>query len=226
MKIIGVLLFLAPALVAQGQNGNYYQDRFQTMEACKTAVEAGQFKYYQPSFFSGHRALRDGEKLIALEERACVKMLIVGGLSFVPQAKGTNFIFRNGRAIVREDCGNRVEEVEYVPPPSPPPAPAPPPAPPEEIHLPPPPEFPELGEIEPVLPLPDENFVMELIWEKKGKSWIWKYTPLWCVDVRRPRDLWHPALCAALGLGGYALAGGFANGALVKTPVLISSPLP
>lgn len=84
-----------------------------------------------------------------------------------------------------------------------------------------PPELPPivLKDLPPLPPPPPEGQVIVLVYDPPSKSWIWKYTPLWCVDIHRPRDLWHPAACAALALGGYALAGGF-SGALELKPAI------
>jgi len=95
---------------------------FSTKEACLNAMRSGDFTFYEPKFF-GLRGKNpvDGKtkKTAQLEEDACVNMLTVGGVKWVPQQKGTTFRFwvnndeSLGYAYARDDCGNPVYEVAY-----------------------------------------------------------------------------------------------------------------
>lgn len=229
------VLFVSGVLIAFGQESAKL-DRFTSMEACKAAVLSGDFQYYKPSFLNNHREVRGDEEVRGLEEKACVEMKIVGGRGYVPQAKGEKFIFKATQPVVRFDCGNDVRELEYVPepvaevtpPPQPEPCNCPPPAVVVEVVLPPwePTELVAMPP-EPQDP-PSYEFQAELVWDKEGKRWWWRYTPLFCVDVRSPKDLWRPALCAAVAAGGFALAGGFSGGGtpLVKIPFRVPTIVP
>ena len=90
-------------------------DRFKTMRECADAVESGNFTYYVPSFLTGHKALATGEELVPLEEKACVNLHIVGGNSFVPQPRGTQYVRKDGKITRRWDCGNDADQIFYVP---------------------------------------------------------------------------------------------------------------
>ncbi len=109
-----LLLLFSVTMSAFGQTAGAL-DRFSTMEACVAAVNSGNFQYYQPSYLSAHREPVAGEEIRGLEERACVDLHIVGGRGFVPQAKGTQYIFRGGQIVARYDCGNDAREIQYVP---------------------------------------------------------------------------------------------------------------
>lgn len=114
--IVGLLIlaFCASASRALGQvKGSLWPDRFDTQDECMAALSAGHVRYYQPSFFKPKR-LADGERAVPLEAPACVRMQIVGRIAWVPQAVGTEFIFRGSTANRRKDCGNRVYAVEYL----------------------------------------------------------------------------------------------------------------
>src|SRR3989344_8712947 len=92
-------------------------DRFKMMQECVDALTSGNFTYYVPSFLTGHKALATGEELVPLEERACVNLHIVGGNSFVPQSRGTQFVRKDGKITHRWDCGNDADQIFYIPAP-------------------------------------------------------------------------------------------------------------
>ena len=115
-----------------------------------------------------------------------------------------------------------IKEAVNPPPPVETPAPPPPPPAPPEVVMPPEPSPLELITLAP-LPTPPqaEKLVVTLVWDD-NKSWIWKYTPLWCIDVRSWKDVYKPTVCAAIALGGFWAAGGFKAAALYK---LAPSPM-
>jgi hypothetical protein len=204
-------LILSAGSIAFGQETG--KDRFATKDACKAAIKARSFSNYNPSFLNNHREPRDGEEIRPLEERACINLHIVGGRGFVPQAKGTLYIFRGTQIVARYDCGNDATEIEYVPVEV------------VEINLPVYLDFTLLELVEfslttiPPLPaLPPEGEAAILVYDEHGKCWVWKYTPLWCVDVRRPRDLYKPLVCAAAAAAIYYV---LPSGAVVKMAVAL-----
>lgn len=91
-------------------------DRFLTSQACLTALASGSARYYQPTFFKP-KSLARGERVLPLEHDACVRMQIVGSIAWVPQARGTEFVFRGTTPIRRRDCGNAVYGIVYPPTP-------------------------------------------------------------------------------------------------------------
>lgn len=237
------LLIMALALgalniYAQGTTAVGGPDYFVSMEACKDALITGKFSFYEPVYFSNHKPIGPGESVFPLPERGCVEMDIEksrnGGRGFVPQEKGTKLVRLDKQDkpdqidfLRRFDCGNRIYDVDFsvvlkseveVPKAAPVQV-----APYTGINL------ANLEDWSPMVipPLPHppaEGEAAVLVYEedkvKGGKRWWWKYTPLWCVDIHRKRDLYRPAVCAAIALGGYWLAGGFSGGSasLIKIP--------
>lgn len=112
MFLAVVLLTMVAGTVASAQQVN---DRFQSEQACIVAMQTGEYNNYNPSYFETHRALRAGERIVSLEERACVNLHIVGKDAWVPQAKGTRYIFAGDKVVAREDCGNSASGIVYVP---------------------------------------------------------------------------------------------------------------
>ncbi len=201
-----------------------------------TTCKAGE--YYEPQATNLARFATPEDRVRLQEHDECTWMITTSGWRWVLRRAGTKVaVDKEGRDLYdfgREDgkvCKNpRPFSVPYLPPIAEAPAP---PSPPEPCNCPPPVvvvqvELPpwepaELVAMPPAPPPPPSfDFQAELVWDKEGKRWWWKYTPLFCVDVRAPRDLWRPALCAAVAAGGYALAGGFSGGAtpLYKLPAL------
>lgn len=206
-----------------------------------TACKAGE--YYEPSATNLARFATPEDAVRLQEHDECTWMITTTGWRWVLRRAGTKVaVDKEGRDLYdlgRNDgkvCKNpRPFSVPYlppvaevVPPPAPEPCNCPPPAVVVEVVLP-PWEPTELVAMPPTPPAPPTyDFQTALVWEE-GKGWWWRYTPLFCVDVRSPKDLWRPALCAAVAAGGYALAGGFSGGAaapLVKTPYLVPTIVP
>jgi hypothetical protein len=150
-------------------------------------------------------------------------MLVVGGVKWVLQPKGSEFISKNSTIVRRYDCGNPVWDVIYVPEQETPPLPTPTPVTPHQRL-----ELVVLVEwtgvvIPPLPPAPPPGQVITLVWE--GKAWYWRYTPLWCIDVHQWKEVYRPAACAAAAVAGYWLAGGF-SAELFKLPVRRVMPPP
>ncbi len=114
IKFVFLSVVLA-AVFSTAALGQQVADRFSSKDECVSAVSSGSFNYYNPSFTDGHRAVNTGEIIIPLEERACVHLKIVGRQAWVPQAKGTRYIFKGDHVVAREDCGNTADDLEYIP---------------------------------------------------------------------------------------------------------------
>lgn len=109
-----ILAFCASVSRSSAQvKGSLWPDRFNTADECMSALATGHVRYYQPSFFKPKK-LVDGEKVIPLEAPACVHMRIVGRTAWVPQAAGSEFVFRGPTINRRKDCGNRADQIAYL----------------------------------------------------------------------------------------------------------------
>ena len=241
---IMLVLFVSVMSIAFGQETGKPK-KFIDQKACVEALKTGDYEVYKASDLSkGNLPLDDGEETFRPEAPTCYKMQVVrdrlvavNGVAWVVQDDTIELLRKNGKTTRRKDCRNPIYDEVGLPPPvaevPAPPAPKPcnctPPVTVVEVVLP-PWEPTELVAMPPDLPDPPTyNFQTALVWDKERKRWYWKYTPLFCVDVRSPKDLWRPALCAAVAVGGYALAGGFSGGAavpLVKVPYLVPTVVP
>lgn len=196
-------------------------------------------EYYEPSATNLEQFALQHETVRVQEHDECTWMITTSGWRWVLRRAGTKVaVDKEGRDLYdfgREDgkvCKNPrpFSIVVYIPPFTPARVVTPVPPPKEEVVI----ELPPYNPVRlvdmppPPPPPPSFDYQVELVWDEHGKRWWWKYTPLFCVDVRRPKDLWRPALCAGVAVGGYALAGGFSGGApLVKIPVRVPSiPVP
>ena len=117
---------LAFSAVAQAQTTvSAMPNMFPTLSACQEAVRAGRFRFYEPRYFGlkTRNPVNDQDRIVVpLESDTCLEMLVVGGRQFVAQREGTAFRARklaDGSLALyaRNDCGNPVYGVVYLPPP-------------------------------------------------------------------------------------------------------------
>ncbi|MEK7569461.1 MAG: hypothetical protein AAB500_01025 [Patescibacteria group bacterium] len=96
------LALVALALVSIRAEAQQIPGVFTSMEACEASAEV-----YTPSFLSGHKPLKEGERIVTLEQRQCGEMEIAGGRwAIVAQATGTKMVARGSTITRRWDCGN------------------------------------------------------------------------------------------------------------------------
>ncbi|MCX6751850.1 MAG: hypothetical protein NT161_03780 [Candidatus Nomurabacteria bacterium] len=111
-KLIFFAVFLLSTLITTAQEKKKI---FTSLGEVSEAQSIGTADFYEPMYFTGHKNLIAGEKVVSYPYAIFVQMDVVGGKFWVVQKSGTQFVIANGQLVRRWDCGNKIHDF-FTPP--------------------------------------------------------------------------------------------------------------
>ena len=112
LSFLFFFLFLFPVTMTAQEKEKIFASKEEAIEA----FDIGTLSFYEPTHFSGFIEISGEERLVNFSYPIFVKMEVVGGIFWVVQKPGIEFVEKNEKIIRRWDCGNKIFEVFFPPP--------------------------------------------------------------------------------------------------------------